>query len=636
VNRRITFVLILFGLFWLLLLSRIYFLSIKSNTYYEALAKKNIVNTEYILPVRGMISDRNGDPVALSKLGFTVSLKPHMRTRKNLPKLREILHFISENLPLYETEKLQKRYLAKDTPYNHKPIPIIDFVSYERMNPLFVKFSRYSEITITPNSRRYYPYRKSAAHIIGYVGKTDKTEAQTDRVAKLLKHTGKSGLEKTYNRLLEGEPGIRKVKVNAANKPIETIQKTPPKSSDITLTLDMRLQKKMEKLFYGKTGAAVVMNAKTGAILAAGSYPEYDLNTFVQGISEEAWQKMIKDLNHPFTNKIIRGLYPPGSTVKPLIGLSFLDSKKITEKEKFLCSGALQLGKRKFRCWNRWGHGPTDLTKAIRESCDVYFYNGGLRVGIDKISTDMMRYGFGKKTGIDLPGEFIGTMPSRNWKINKFGEGWYRGETLNTVIGQGNFLSTPIQVARTTAMIASGRAPIPHFLSRVDRQKIDFTTEDLLNDFEKSQLPLIREAMHQVCYHKRGTATKYNSAFVTIAGKTGTSQVIGIPQEEKERMSEEDLKYFQKSHAWLTSFGPFEDPEYVVTVIVEHGGHGGKAAGGIVSGLYNALVNLEYIDKRYVRPEYRILANLPEANASLRVWDLHPGVEQPADDDDRR
>ncbi len=634
-KRRIYFVTGVFGLFWLILLSRLYFLSIKSNTYYEALAKQNIVNTESLLPVRGSIRDRNGRAVALSTLGFTVSIAPHMHAPSRLPKLKEIIRFVARTLPDQDPKKMLKRYLAEDTLYNHKPIPIVPFVPYKRMNPLFVSFSRYREITVSPTSRRYYPYHEIAAHIIGYVGKTDKKEAKADKIAKLLKHTGKSGVEKSYNKLLEGEPGIRKIKVDAANRPIELLQQKRPHSSDLTLTIDMRLQKFMQQLFRHKTGAAIVMNAQTGAILAAGSFPSYDLNTFVRGISTQAWQKMIHDLNHPFTNKLSQGLYPPGSSTKPLIALSFLNSREITPEERFLCTGAIQLGRRKFRCWNQWGHGPTDLTKAIRESCDVYFYDGGLRVGINRISSDMKRYGFGKKTGVDLPGEFIGTMPSRNWKINKFGEGWYRGETLNTVIGQGNFLATPLQIARGTALIASAKAPIPHLLKKIDDKEVSFAAEDPLNPFEKEQLPLIREAMRQVCYHKRGTAAKYTASFVTIAGKTGTSQVVGIPQEEKERMSEEDLKYFQKSHAWFTTFGPFEAPKYVVTVIVEHGGHGGKAAGGIVSALYNALVHLGYIDKRYVRPEYAYLANLPDANASLRVWNLDSGVEQPSDHGDR-
>jgi penicillin-binding protein 2 len=245
------------------------------------------------------------------------------------------------------------------------------------------------------------------------------------------------------------------------------------------------------------------------------------------------------------------------------------------------------------------------LKQSIAQSCDVYFYKGGLKVGINAISTDLTKYGFGRKTGVDLPNEFIGVVPSRNWKINKFGESWHKGETLNTVIGQGDFLTTPMQVAQFTAMIAKGRQIIPHFLKSVDDKNTTFGSFDMLNDLEKNKLKIIREGMYDVCNHKKGTAFKYNFSKIIMAGKTGTSQVIGIPQEEKQRMSEDDLKYFQKSHAWFTTFAPYQNPKYVVTTIIEHGGHGGEAAGEIVSKVYNKLLDLDYIDKKYIQSEYK-------------------------------
>ena len=604
-KRRIKLLVFLFTVFWIVLLSRLYYLSIKSNRYYEELAMENVIKTEYLLPTRGEIRDRNGSLLAVSKLGFSIALKAHLSAKRRQADLNRTLQRIHRFFPDQNMTRLFTRYRKQDSPYNHAPLTIIPFVPYDTVIASFVKLVKDKNIVVKPASKRFYPYGETASHIIGYVARASREDIQNDEVAKRVRIAGKSGIEKYYNRLLEGELGKRILKVTASNKPIETLLEKEPQKHNIDLTIDIRLQRFIAKLFGNQSGALIVMNAKTGAILAAGSYPTYDINKFVRGISKKEWQKMITDLDHPFTNKFTRGLYPPGSSTKPAVALAFLDSELITPDEKFLCSGMMELGRRKFRCWNQWGHGPVDMTKAIRESCDVYFYKGGLRVGIDKIATDLKRYGLGKKTGIDLPGEFIGTVPDRNWKVQKFGEAWYRGETLNTVIGQGNFLVTPIQVAMLTAAIATGREPIPHFLRRIDDKNITFDTLDIFNQREKAKLPLIRQAMYEVCNHEKGTAFKHNIAVVTMAGKTGTSQVIGIPQEEKERMSEDELKYYQKSHAWFTTFAPFENPQYVITAIIEHGGHGGAAAGEMVSLVYNELVRLGYIDKKYVtHPEH--------------------------------
>ena len=604
-TSRIKLILLLFALFWLVLISRLYYLSIKSNRYYEELAMQNIINTEYLLPTRGEIRDRNGTLLAVSKLGFRIALKPHLSSKKNRDRLETDLAQITRYFPDFSAKKLYKRYRKADSPYNHEPITIIPFLPYKEVIRIFVTLTRNEDIIIKPASKRFYPNGELASHVIGYVARANEKEIENDPIAKRISITGKSGIEKYYNSVLEGELGKRILKVTASNKPIETLLEKPPVRHDITLSLDRQLQKYIATLFGNQSGALIVMNAKTGALLAAGSYPTYNINHFVQGISKKEWQEMITDLDHPFTNKFIRGLYPPGSSTKPGVALSFLNSGLIHETEEFLCSGEMELGNRKFRCWNRWGHGPTDMTKAIRESCDVYFYKGGLRVGIDQIATDLKRYGFEKKTGIDLPGEFIGTVPDRNWKIEKFAEAWYRGETLNTVIGQGNFLVTPIQIAAYTAAIATGRFPVPHFLKKIDDTNVTFGTLQLFNKKEMKKLPLIRKAMYEVCNHKKGTAFKHNISAVTMAGKTGTSQVIGIPQEEKERMSEDELAYYQKSHAWFTTFAPYENPQYIITAIIEHGGHGGAAAGEMVSLIYNKLVELGYIDKSYVtHPEF--------------------------------
>jgi penicillin-binding protein 2 len=599
-KRRIQFILILFGIFGLLLLSRVYYLAIKSNTYYEKLAYQNLIKKEYSVPARGSIQDIRKNPLAINKLGFSIALQPHLSKQTLSHALTEIHHKLQD----FNTTKLAQVYTRKESAYNHKPIMIIPFIPYDVLISKFVYFSHLKEFVITPSSRRFYPQGELTSHIIGYIAKANEKEIKSSKVTQFTSLVGKSGIEKYYNKLLEGELGETKMQVTALNKTLSSHVEKKPHSSNLTLSIDIRVQKYLQEVFGDKSGAMIVMNAKTGAILAAGSYPEYDNNEFIQGISKTDWAKMIKDLNHPFTNKFIHGLYPPGSSTKPQVLLSFLSSNLIAEKEPFLCEGTLSLGKRKFRCWNAAGHGKVDAKRAIRESCDVYFYKGSLRVGIDKISTDLKTFGFGVKTGVDMPSEFIGTVPNRNWKIEKFADSWYKGDTLNTVIGQGDFLVTPMQVASATALIATGKQVVPHFLQTIDEHNVTFVQKEILTSEQKSHLAVIQKGMFEVCNHKRGTAYKYNKAWIDMAGKTGTSQVVGIPQEEIERMSEDDLHYFKKSHAWFTTYAPYQNPKYIITAIVEHGGHGGKAAGEMVSQVYNYLVKLGYISKKYVKKRF--------------------------------
>jgi len=600
-KNRVRFIVTVIFIFMLILISRIYYLTIKSNDYYKKLAHQNISKKYYIKPVRGIIRDANNIPLAINKLGFSISIAPHL-SGKNFYKLHAILIKLTNQFEDLKYKKLLKNYKKQDSPYNHKPIKVVDFIPYDQMISNYVKFTINRDIFIEPAAKRHYPKSDVASHIIGYIGKTTKKEAKKDKIAKEIGYIGKNGLEKYYNDVLQGELGVKEVIVTASNKEIKTVSQTKPISSDITLSLDIVLQEYVDKIFEGKSGSVIVMNAKTGELLAAGSYPEFDLNIFVNGIDTKTWKKMINDFNHPFTNKITQGLYPPGSSIKPSMALAFLNSKEIYPRDEVLCTGTMRVGKRKrkFRCWNKYGHGHVNLREAIESSCDIYFYEGAFKIGIDKISDYLKRYGFGNKTGVDLPNEFIGTVPNREWKMKKYGQPWYIGETLNTSIGQGNFLVTPLQVALTTAQIAVGYQVTPHFAKKIGDIDLSFEKKEPYNKYEKRFLPLIRRAMLDVCYGKKGTARHYIHSKIKIAAKTGTAQVIGISQAEKKRMSEEELKLFHRSHAWLTAFGPYENPNYVVTVVVEHGGHGGSAAGGIVSDIFNKLLELGYIDKKYV------------------------------------
>ncbi|MFW6308319.1 MAG: penicillin-binding transpeptidase domain-containing protein, partial [Campylobacterales bacterium] len=315
----------------------------------------------------------------------------------------------------------------------------------------------------------------------------------------------------------------------------------------------------------------------------------YDANMFVDGISTKEWNKLINDPHNPFTNKLTSGLYPPGSVVKMGTGLAILHQGIDPEDEEY-CSGGFDFGGREFRCWKKEGHGNTDLRKAIKESCDVYFYKKSLHVGVDAFSKLLKSYGLGSKTGVDLPNEFYGVVPSMEWKKQKYNQSWYMGETLITSIGQGYTLTTPIQIAKYTAALASGNLITPKF-NLAKKPEIKPLAPELTEG-----LPIIREAMEAVCNEPEGTAYwRTRGAKEKLACKTGTAQVTEIPQGIEERMEEEDMEYFHRSHAWMTAFLPSSNPQYVITVLVEHGGHGSIACGPIVQDLSNKLVSLDYI-----------------------------------------
>ncbi|EAJ0953491.1 penicillin-binding protein 2 [Campylobacter jejuni] len=588
-------------LFFIFLLSRVYYLSIKSNVYYEELAKQNAIKTEFLPPVRGQITDRNGTLLAINDLGFSISIKPYLSIKKsNKGILDKELSELTNLFPDLNASKLAEIYKRNDSYYNQDFIKVVDFIPYDEIIPHYSELNLNKTIKIDPVVKRKYPFGKLASHIIGYVGKANLQDVQENEIAKLSNYTGKSGIERYYNDILQGEKGTRVYKVNALNQEVEQLSYTPAMSNDIELTIDIELQSYLTSLFEGNAGAAIIMNVNDGSILAAGSFPEYDLNPFVTGISFKDWDELSNSLDHPFTNKLINGYYPPGSVVKMGVGLSFLNSKNISPSTQYVCNGSIELGGRFFRCWNRSGHGPVDLKHAIKYSCDVYFYNGSLQVGIDQISETLSRIGFGAKTGVDLPSEFVGTLPSKEWKMQRYRQSWFQGDTLNTAIGQGNFLTTPMQIARYTAQIAKGGEVIPHFLKSIENNnttienQMDENKKEIFTLFEKSQLPYIRDAMYAVANEQGGTSYRYlHNLDVKVAAKTGTAQVVGFSQTDKNRVDEKQFEYYTRSHAWLTSYAPYSKPKYVVTVLLEHGGRN-ITSGATVAKIYQKMIELGY------------------------------------------
>ena len=590
--------LTIFILVWSALLIRVYYISIKSNAYYEEIAKQNAIKVDELPPLRGVILDRNLNPLSVNRLGFSIGIKPRMSLKNSRAILDEEIAFLAQVLPDFTVQELTKEYLKADSAYNHDFVEVIGFIPYDKLIPQFAKIAQHDNLQIKITSKRHYPYGALASHVIGYVGKSNAQDIAEDETAKLVGFSGKTGIEKFYNTILQGTKGEKKTKVTAFNQEIEQVSKTLPSSNDLILSLDLDLQQYVAELFGTDSGAVVVMNAKTGEILAAASFPEYDLNKFVSGITREEWVVLANDLNHPFTNKLINGLYPPGSIVKMGVGLAMMNSGIISPSTTFESTGTMDLGGRVFRDWKKEGHGVISYVRAIKESCDDYFYKASLKTGIDNIAPFLSKIGFGAKTGVDLPREFIGTVPSREWKKARFGKGWSQGETLISAIGQGYFLVTPMQAAKYTAFLATGNGVTPHFVTKVNDKPLDFPIDpNIVSEGEKRYLKITRDAMYEVANVPGGTAAnhiKINAPF-KIAAKTGTAQVVGISQTDKKRMKEEDMDYYQRSHAWLTTFGPYDNPQYVVTVLVEHGSHGGSEGGPIVSKIYDRLYEKGYI-----------------------------------------
>ncbi|QOQ97983.1 penicillin-binding protein 2 [Helicobacter winghamensis] len=592
-NTRILFLFSAFVLFWLLLLIKIFDISILEHKNFEDQASKNMLRQEPIVPIRGQILDRNGLPLATNTVGFSISLPPRLSLRANLPILEQEVEKLLAFFPKYSKEELIKKYRQKDSPYNHEFIPVVDFVGHEEILKYYPKLSQSNTLRIVPLARRFYPNNATASHIIGYVSRANQKDIEKQPIAKYTGNIGKEGLERQYDTFLQGELGERIVKVTALNQEVGVVShKEAIENRNLITTLDIKLQSAMDSIFSNKNGAAIIMDALNGEILAAGSYPEYNLNHFIGGISHENWNALRNNPHKPLINKFINGLYPPGSVIKMGMGLALLEYTDINENTEIKTPPFIELGGRKFRDWKKEGHESADLYKAIKRSVDVYFYLLAQRTDFENIASVLKKMGLGEKTGVDLPNEFIGIVPSPSFKKKRYKQDWYAGDSVVSSIGQGLFLTTPLQIANYTALIASGKLPTPHFVKNTQ----EALPKDVLNAFEKSKLPILREGMRQVCSEIGGTAfyaTRESKAH--LACKTGTAQVVGISQEDKARIKEEDMEYFHRSQAWITAFLPADNPRYVITIMVEHGGSGSGTGGPVLAKLSNALVDLGYV-----------------------------------------
>jgi penicillin-binding protein 2 len=571
-----------------LLISRMYNLQITMHEHYTEEALGNQMQNLPVTPARGDILDRNGKILATNRLSYRLTITPEKVENLNDIFIElQLLELINDD----DIEQFNKN-IVRYKKFHSIPIK---FSLSEQDVAIVLAGEQLPGIDIEPYFHRIYPYGKSSSHLIGYVSsmsQKDKDSYDKENYAGTA-FVGKSGIEKYYENILHGQSGKKQIERNVAGRVVDSkiIEATIP-GQDIYLNVDIDLQLEAESLLENKRGAMALINVKNGAVIALVSSPTFDPNWFVDGISVEQYRQLKEDQDIPLFDRSIKGLYPPGSTIKPMIAIAGLELNKISITDSVFCPGYYKLAdySRKFNDWKRYGHGHVEVIEAIAQSCDVFFYDLAYKLGIDNIHHSLSYFQFGKKTGIDLPGELGGILPSREWKkINK-DEPWYRGETLITGIGQGFMTASPLQLAVTTAAIANrGKLLKPQILMHTQTKNDDAYENDKkpaiqipikdINNWE-----LVIEGMKQTIYGKLGTGRKLNLDLdYTLAGKTGTAQVFGLDPEEE--YIAENYEEKLRDHALFTAFAPIEDPQVAIAIIVENAGSGSSKAAPIAKSL---------------------------------------------------
>lgn len=580
------------------LLTRISILQWVNHDYYVGQAKENRVRIRAIPPTRGMIYDRHGRVLAENLPSYQMELTPELisrtgfKTRTDAVEAR--LDEIETLIPITENERKRfKRAFSRYRMGSYKGIPLKFRLTEAQVAQFSVTRHSLVGVDIVARLNRNYPFGDLTAHTVGYVGRIDEKDLKRlDERSKAYEgstHTGKTGIERFYESDLHGEVGYEHVEVNVQGRVLRVLESKPPVGGkDIHLTLDMDLQRTAFDEFEGRAGALVALDPKTGEVLAMVSAPGYDPNLFVNGISFKDYKELRDGLYLPLFNRALKGRYPPGSTVKPFVGLGGAEMGVISPTKYIPCHGFFQLPNddHKYRDWKRWGHGPTNLDSAIAQSCDVYFYDLANRFGIDRMHDYMVQFGFGSKTGLDMLGEGSGLMPSSKWKKGTRRMPWFPGETLIAGIGQGYFVATPVQLAVATAALANnGHAYAPHLLKSVTSPSgeiFPYTPKPLLDVHVKDPFnwDYVKKAMENVVHSPKGTAKRIGyDAQYRIAGKTGTAQVFTIKQDE--RYDAETVELKKRDHALFVSWAPAEDPQIVVALVVENGGSGSAVAAPI-------------------------------------------------------
>ncbi len=587
-KRRIGFAGLVILCFAALIFSRLWFLQLYKGEEYKSRAENNRVRVSEVAAPRGNILDRKGREMVTNRPSFNVVL-----VREDSNNVDELIKDIASALHLDISDLWAKLRGAEGKP-RHLPIRLVEDVSWDTLAYVENHNQEFPGIRIEVAPARVYHYGDLAAHAIGYLGEISKKEL-SKRDATIYSGgdlIGKMGLERLREKDLRGEKGSSSSEVNARGFEQQLLRSLEPlPGNDIQLTLDAKLQQVAERLMAEgeKAGAVVAMEVKTGRMLVLDSNPVLPLSQFVGGISHKNWNALLENDKHPLINKVVQAMYPPGSTYKMMTAMAGLATGVIDPNSVFYCPGYYYFAGRRYHCWKRGGHGAVDLKRAISESCDVYFYQVGMRVGVDNLARMANKFGLGHKSGIEMEHEKGGLTPTKEWKRKKYQTKWQEGETLSVAIGQGFNLVTPLQICLMTATIANGGTSYkPQLIEKItdpDGQVLMEFEPVISNQLEgeKVFLKLIREGMEEVVQGRRGTARKVKIKGVTIGGKTGTAQVVRLKQYRG--LKEEEIPYKYRDHAWFTCYAPAEDPEIAITVLVEHGLHGGSGAGPIARAL---------------------------------------------------
>jgi len=575
-------VVILIGL----LVARLVFLQVHDHDHFTTLSKNNWLKIIPSPPPRGFIYDRNGVVLAENQTSYSLEIVPEKvpDMEAMLATLREIVLISDSDIERFRRAVKRKRRFDQ--------IPLRFRLSEEEVARLSVRNHALPGIVISANLTRSYPLGQTGVHAIGYVGRINEEELKDINQADYsgTQYIGKTGVEKSYEAELHGTVGVQEVETNVMGRVLRVVKRVDPTpGANIYLNLDVALQSFAERLLEGERGALVALDPKSGGVLAMVSIPGYDPNPFVNGIDADSYRELQHSPDRPLFNRVLRGQYPPGSTVKAFVGLAGLEYGVRTPESRTWCPGwfSLKNDNHKYRDWKKTGHGHMDFFHAVEQSCDVYFYALAQDLGIDRLSGFMHRFSFGEKTGIDISGELTGIMPDRAWKNRRLGTAWYPGETLITGIGQGFTLATPLQLAMATATLSMrGQAYLPRLVFAIEEANLQqmrlvssqAPTQVSIRDPVYWQTAI--DGMEAVIHGSRGTAGKQARGLkYRMAGKTGTAQVVRIKQGESYNAKKLAKKYHD--HALFVAFAPVDDPKIAVAVIVENGGSGSYTAAPI-------------------------------------------------------
>ena len=560
-------------------------LQVEDASEYRLLADENRINIRLIAPARGEIYDRNGKVIARNEQSFRITI-----VKEDAGDIEQTLYSLSNLIKISQNDaKRVIEEIERSAPF--LPVTVRDQLSFEEIARIATNSPILPGVSVEQGLSRVYPLIESYAHVVGYVGPVSDNDLKDGNESNpLLKiprfQVGKVGIERQFEDVLRGSAGVMKVEVNALGRVMRNLDRKEGKpGNNIQLTVDTELQAYIQARLGSESASAVVMNCKNGEILAIASSPSYDPNKFVKGISYSDFNELRDNEFRPLASKTVQDAYPPGSTFKIVTALAALEANIISPKDNFSCDGKMEISNRFFHCWKKGGHGEMDLAKSLIESCDVYFYELALKVGIERINEMATQLGLGIQHDVPMSAITKGLVPSREWKLKNREQEWLVGDTVNASIGQGYVLSSPLQLAVMAARLASGRNVKPMLTKSINGQNVndDKEFEDL--KVGKANLNIIRKALFKASNDRRGTA--YGSRIINnkyrMAGKTGTSQVRNITDAERENgvTKNEDLPWKRRDHALFINFAPYDDPEIAVSVVVEHGGAGSKSAAPI-------------------------------------------------------